>query len=340
MTVIIGDATDGVRTGLAGKIANAIVALFAGTTYPAGGVGAKGVNAIAQGVVDSVTADRWDFGTQVTIGAVASVITQSALTQVSIDNLAPNPNSEVAPPSGADLTKPEWAGRTNIGASAYSGDWVRRVTGPYNISTWDMPANPGDIFYFGAQIRAVVAGANKGGNIFIRSYDKTGTQIAIAFSGNNDTTSWTLESVSLLMDAGTCRVQFGLDNAGDAAADCYYDALYARKMVLKRDMYSEAWSAPSFLNGWVNYGAPYQTASYMKDVAGYVHLRGLIRSGIINLPAFLLPVGYRPAASEIFVGLDGTPVGIRINVGSDGNVVIVNGNTAFISISGITFYAG
>lgn len=44
------------------------------------------------------------------------------------DNLAPNPSSEIAPPSGADATKPEWADRANAGGGAYSGSWVREIT--------------------------------------------------------------------------------------------------------------------------------------------------------------------------------------------------------------------
>jgi hypothetical protein len=58
MAIIVGDSTDGVRTGLAGRIANDIVAAFAGVTYATGTNHQKGVNALVQGIVDALNNDK------------------------------------------------------------------------------------------------------------------------------------------------------------------------------------------------------------------------------------------------------------------------------------------
>src|SRR4051794_26023687 len=47
-------------------------------------------------------------------------------------NFFPNSTSETVPPVGADLNSPEWAGRVNAGAGAYSGNWVREVSAPHS----------------------------------------------------------------------------------------------------------------------------------------------------------------------------------------------------------------
>lgn len=58
MSIIVGDATDGVRTGLAGRIANRLAALFATVRYSANSRDTLTLNAIAQGVVDALNNDK------------------------------------------------------------------------------------------------------------------------------------------------------------------------------------------------------------------------------------------------------------------------------------------
>ena len=48
---------------------------------------------------------------------------------------------------------------------------------------------------------------------------------------------------------------------------------------------------PSFANGWTNYDL--RRVGFYRH-AGRVHLTGVIRGGLINVPAFVLPTGYRP----------------------------------------------
>ena len=104
-----------------------------------------------------------------------------------------------------------------------------------------------------------------------------------------------------------------------------------------------AWQTPTLLNSWVNFGSSLQTASYMKDTMGFVHLRGVVKSGTLNGSAaiFTLPAGFRPGADELFT-VQNANGAARTDVTSTGNVVpwnlfgATNGNW---SLSGITFKA-
>jgi len=64
MAIIPGNAQDGVRTGLAGRIANAVVAAFAAlgvpiaVTYPVGRNHLTGMNSLVQGIVDALNIDK------------------------------------------------------------------------------------------------------------------------------------------------------------------------------------------------------------------------------------------------------------------------------------------
>ena len=83
----------------------------------------------------------------------------------------------------------------------------------------------------------------------------------------------------------------------------------------------EAWTAPTLLNSWVNYGSIYQTAGYFKDSEGVVHIRGVIKSGTTTAgtTVFVLPVGYRPSAYEIYP-VDGNGTFVSMLIDTSGNV--------------------
>lgn len=97
--------------------------------------------------------------------------------------------------------------------------------------------------------------------------------------------------------------------------------------------------APTLINSWVNYGAGYSTAKYWKDTMGIVHCAGLIRSGTLAQPAFVLPVGYRPLLGAGFA-TQANDAFSYIRVGSNGDVVVQVGNTANVSLDAISFRAG
>lgn len=100
------------------------------------------------------------------------------------------------------------------------------------------------------------------------------------------------------------------------------------------------WIAPTLVNSWANFGSGYETAAYLKDPLGFVHLKGLITGGTTNTTAFTLPAGYRPGANAIYAGGPGGNAECAITIEPSGVVVptlIVGG--AVPAISGITFLA-
>jgi len=98
---------------------------------------------------------------------------------------------------------------------------------------------------------------------------------------------------------------------------------------------------PAFTGTWVNFAGGWQTAGFYKDPLGFVHLRGMIKSGTIATSAFTLPPGHRPAVSEKFAAATGSAVGNvtagSVDVLSDGTVVPAVGLTGYVTLSGIRF---
>ena len=104
----------------------------------------------------------------------------------------------------------------------------------------------------------------------------------------------------------------------------------------------EAWTAPTLVNSWVNYDtATWNSAGYMKDTMGFVHLKGLIKDGGIGLRAYTLPAGYRPAKREVQATTSYTTeiVHSRVFVYSTGEVIPQQGGNTYFSLDGITFRA-
>jgi hypothetical protein len=101
---------------------------------------------------------------------------------------------------------------------------------------------------------------------------------------------------------------------------------------------TEAVQSPTLLNGWVNFGGGYTTAGYWKDPQGMVWIQGLIKSGAIPGTAFVLPVGYRPAARHIFEAITNASFG-RIDIFASGAVRILAGDNAAVSFNTLVFRA-
>ena len=99
-----------------------------------------------------------------------------------------------------------------------------------------------------------------------------------------------------------------------------------------------AWIAPTLLNGWLNFGAPFAATAYLKDTVGFVHLKGTLKSGTMNTAMFTLPLGYRPAEDELVPADSGGSYG-RVRVNADGTVVPTHGTNAAMSINSIVFRA-
>lgn len=94
---------------------------------------------------------------------------------------------------------------------------------------------------------------------------------------------------------------------------------------------------PAFLNSWVNFGSNWQDAGFSRDGFGWVHLRGIIKSGVVGSAAFMLPPGYRPALSETFiVRSNGTTGGVEVL--ADGSVIpVAPSNNTYVSLSNVRF---
>jgi hypothetical protein len=110
---------------------------------------------------------------------------------------------------------------------------------------------------------------------------------------------------------------------------------------LKAALTPEAWIAPTLLNGWVNYGAPYDNAGYRKEPAGLVRLRGVIKNGTIanGTVLFNLPVGYRPSAQRSIPSYQGgADDAIRLEVATNGDVSATGlANNFNLLLDGVVF---
>ncbi|MBU9707124.1 hypothetical protein KSP24_09325 [Paenibacillus sp. AK121] len=92
----------------------------------------------------------------------------------------------------------------------------------------------------------------------------------------------------------------------------------------KADKDNPAWITPILLNAWINYGANDDTAGFLKDSQGYVHIKGTIKLGALNVPVFTLPVGYRPKSTLRFT-INATNKFGAMRIGVDGAVIMETG---------------
>lgn len=94
---------------------------------------------------------------------------------------------------------------------------------------------------------------------------------------------------------------------------------------------------PAFTNAWTNFGSGWADAAFWRDPLGFVHMRGLIKSGSVGAAAFTLPPGFRPKVNEAFVTVSNGAVG-RVDVLTDGTVVpAAPSSNVWVSLSGINF---
>lgn len=98
---------------------------------------------------------------------------------------------------------------------------------------------------------------------------------------------------------------------------------------------------PTLLNSWVQF-PNFDRVGYYKDALGYVHIQGLINGSVSGSQIFILPKGYRPYATKIYVlaannsTTDGTAV---INIDGNGIVKHASGYFGWLSFGEIVFKA-
>lgn len=103
---------------------------------------------------------------------------------------------------------------------------------------------------------------------------------------------------------------------------------------------NEGWIAPTLAGTWVNFDAVpgFAQAAYMKDSLGFVHIKGLVKSGTVPSTIFTLPAGYRPMNNLYISSTNNAAIAV-VRVQAVGDVVAdTGGNTAF-SINNIHFKA-
>lgn len=101
-----------------------------------------------------------------------------------------------------------------------------------------------------------------------------------------------------------------------------------------------SWIAPTLINSWVNNGGGFETVGYLKDALGFVHLRGVITTGLTSTIAFVLPAGYRPGATTFSAVAIGSGAAGQVQVDASGNVTpFHSGGATSVGLSGTTFLA-
>jgi len=94
---------------------------------------------------------------------------------------------------------------------------------------------------------------------------------------------------------------------------------------------------PAFQNSWVNYPTGgWPTAAYRIDSEGWVIMRGLLTGGLNNTTAFTLPVGYRPAFTQMIRSNAADGAGY-VAITSDGRVTPFGSSLTHFSLGQISF---
>lgn len=108
----------------------------------------------------------------------------------------------------------------------------------------------------------------------------------------------------------------------------------------------DRWRPFSYASGWSDYASGFDTGAYRMEASGIVRLKGLVKNTNVNATTTIttLPVGFRPAAGKIFMGVSsaaGFGEFSRIGIDTTGTITPTNhfsgGGAGFLSLEGITF---
>jgi hypothetical protein len=96
-----------------------------------------------------------------------------------------------------------------------------------------------------------------------------------------------------------------------------------------------AWTAVTFTNSWVNFGAGEQDVEYRK-IGDLVFVRGAMKSGTVGSASFTLPVGFRPPAIVYFAVPSNSLYG-QFRISSAGAATLTSGSNVSALLDGVSF---
>lgn len=103
------------------------------------------------------------------------------------------------------------------------------------------------------------------------------------------------------------------------------------------------WITATLINSWTNFGNGFEDAGYFKDSQGFVHIKGMIKGGTVGyVPAFVLPVGYRPTMKvtlPISTYSTAWVIG-SVEIKPTGEVQVFAGGNVNTCLDGISFLTG
>lgn len=92
------------------------------------------------------------------------------------------------------------------------------------------------------------------------------------------------------------------------------------------------WLSLGLFNGWANYGSGYEPTAFFKDPMGFIHLRGLVKSGTLNSTITQLGTGCRPAYIRILPTYCDAGVG-QLRIDTSGNIAQFSGSNGWFSLA-------
>lgn len=237
-----------------------------------------------------------------------------------------------------------WKITNNILSKAGGGVFVTLSGNPSTA-----PYVSDDVLIAGNQISQVVQqnGVN-GDSIFV---DPSATNVKIRGNGARDgyrgiacsgpNVSVTDNDVTDMTNRGLFVSGAGSFICGNKTLRCvsgnYFGDTISDKTLIE-DAPASGIAAVGLLNGWVNFGAPYQTAGYSRQ-SGRTALRGVIKSGSTGgVTMYVLPLGYRPLEPiRAFVPGDSAGGIANILIDIAGNVIHQSGPVSEVHLANVTF---
>ena len=110
----------------------------------------------------------------------------------------------------------------------------------------------------------------------------------------------------------------------------------------KANKAQSSYISPILLNSWVNFGSPFENVGYFKDDFGFVHFKGMIKSGTTTdgTGLFQLPSGYFKSGVVTYIPVYSADALGGIIITSTGLVTIHQGSNVWLSLDNVSFYVG